>query len=118
MIQRLVKRAGIDDNREGGAAANWYSIRRTFADFMDEFASDADISAVMGHFDISRKTRGQLFEKGSPTTDIYKRRKLAPVLRISEILEKEWWPRIQPFTSINLLPEPKSLMHTDAKEVE
>lgn len=115
VIQRIVKRAGIDKKREAGQAApNWISIRRTFADFLDEHASDADISAVMGHFDIARKTRRQLFEDGSPTTDIYKRRKLDPVLRVGEILDREWWPRIQPFTSVDLRSDHERLMQTDA----
>jgi len=115
MVQRLVGRAGIDDQLKPGATpANWNSIRRTFADVLDEHASDADISAVLGHFAISCKTRRQLFEAGSPTTDIYKRRKLAPVLRIGEVLDREWWPRIQPYTSVNLSPEPGLLMLTDA----
>ena len=117
MIQRVVARAGIDKSlKPGGTPANWNSVRRTFADVLDEHASDADISAVLGHFAISGKTRRQLFEAGSPTTDIYKRRKLAPVLRVGEILDREWWPRIQPYTSVNLSPEPGLLMLTDAAE--
>jgi integrase len=119
MIQRIVARAGIDEGLKPGAArANWYSVRRTFADFLDEYASDADISSVMGHFEISGKTRRQLFETGSPTTDIYKRRKLAPVNRVGEILDREWWPRIQPYTSVNLRNEANLLMQTDAGNEE
>jgi hypothetical protein len=49
VIQRIVKRAGIDEKRKPGqAATNRVSIRRTFADFLDEHASDADLSAVSG----------------------------------------------------------------------
>lgn len=117
MIQRLVRRAKIDDHLSPDATpANWNSIRRTFADFLDEYASDADISAVMGHFKITKKNRRQIFETGSPITDIYKRRKLGPVLRIGEVLDREWWPRIQPFTSVDLRPDTERLMRADAVE--
>jgi hypothetical protein len=110
-------KSGIEGGPGPGATpANWNSVRRTFADVLDEHASDADISGVLGHFAISGKTRRQLFESGSPTTDIYKRRKLAPVLRVGEVLDREWWPRIQPYTSVNLSPEPGLLMLTDAAE--
>lgn len=103
MIQRLVARAGIDDGlSDTDTRANWYSIRRTFADWLDERVNDAAISAVMGHFEISNRTRRQLFDAGSPTTDLYKRRKLGPVLEVADILEKEWWPSIQPHTSVLL----------------
>jgi len=101
MIQRLVARAGIDDGlSDADTRANWYSIRRTFADWLDERVSDGAISAVMGHFEISSRTRHQLFDAGSPTTDLYKRRKLGPILEVAEVLEKEWWPSIQPHTSV------------------
>ena len=117
MIQRLVERAGIDKNLESDATkANWYSIRRTFADWLDERVSDAAISAVMGHLDISKRSRSQLFNVGSPMTDIYKRRKLGPVLEVAEVLEREWWPSIQPFTSVDLRSNGVRLMCTDANE--
>ena len=117
MVQRHVSRAGIHDGRKPGATpANWNSVRRTFADVLDEHASDADISAALGHVALSGKTRRQLFEAGSPTTDICKRRKLAPVLRIGEVLDRECRPRIQPDTSVHLSPEPGLLMRTDAPE--
>lgn len=117
MIQRLVARAKIDDNlKPGETRANWYSIRRTFADWLDERVSDAAISAVMGHFQVSSKTRRQIFEPGSPMTDIYKRRKLGPVLEVVEVLDREWWPSIQPFTSVNLRNDTDLLMRTDAAE--
>lgn len=103
MIQRLVARSGIDKGlKKGEVSANWYSIRRTFADWLDERVSDAAISAVMGHFDISARTRRQLFDAGSPMTDLYKSTKLKPVFEVAEVLEREWWPSIQPFTSIDL----------------
>lgn len=115
MIQRLVARSGIDkDLKNGETPANWYSIRRTFADWLDERVSDAAISAVMGHFDISKRTRSQLFESGSPMTDIYKRRKLGPVLEVASVLDAEWWPSIQPFTSVDLRSDRVRLMRTDA----
>jgi len=117
MIQRIVRRAKIDDELKPGAPrANWYSIRRTFADFLDERVSDAAISSVLGHFEISSKNRRKLFEAGSPMTDIYKRRKLAPVLEVGRVLEEEWWPKIQPFTSVDLRPTADRLMRTDAAE--
>ncbi|MHA7877258.1 hypothetical protein [Roseivivax sp.] len=103
MIQRLVARAGIDDRlKPGEARANWYSIRRTFADWLDERVSDAAISSVMGHFDISSKTRRQLFDQGSPMTLAYKRRKLGPILEVATVLEEEWWPSIQPHTQVKV----------------
>ncbi|MFG6566745.1 tyrosine recombinase XerC [Sulfitobacter sp. 1A13679] len=115
MIQRLVERSEIDKHQTSGdTRANWYSIRRTFADWLDERVSDAAISAVMGHFEISSRTRRQLFEFGSPMTDIYKRRKLGPVLEVAEVLEKEWWPSIQPYTSVDLRNDKERLMLTDA----
>lgn len=117
MIQRLVARSGIDKNLKPGATpANWYSIRRTFADWLDERVSDAAISAVMGHFEISKKTRNQLFDVGSPMTEIYKRRKLRPVLEVADVLEREWWPSIQPFTSVDLRSDAVRLMRADAAE--
>lgn len=117
MIQRLVKRSGIDKNlKQGEVGANWYSIRRTFADWLDERVSDAAISAVMGHFDISARTRRQLFDAGSPTTDLYKSTKLSPVLEVADVLEREWWPSIQPFTSVDLRSDAVRLMRTDAVE--
>ncbi|MEH6507260.1 MAG: hypothetical protein V7786_13370, partial [Sulfitobacter litoralis] len=111
MIQRLVERSGIDkDLKIGEVPANWYSIRRTFADWLDERVSDAAISAVMGHFDISARTRRQLFDAGSPTTDLYKSTKLHPVLEVADVLEREWWPSIQPYTSVDLSSDSDSLM--------
>ena len=95
---------------------NWYSFRRTFADWLDERVSDAAISAVMGHFEISARTRRQLFESGSPTTDLYKRRKLGPVLEVAKVLDEEWWPSIQPFTSVDLRNKSDRLMRADASE--
>lgn len=117
MIQRLVKRAGIDAGLKPGATrANWYSIRRTFADWLDDRVSDAAISSVMGHFDVSARNRRQLFEAGSPMTDIYKRRKLGPVLEVARVLDEEWWPSIQPFTSLDLRNHTAQLMRADAAE--
>lgn len=114
-IQRLVARSKIDEDlKPGQTPANWYSIRRTFADWLDERVSDASISAVMGHFEISKRTRSQLFEKGSPMTEVYKRRKLGPVLEVAQVLEREWWPSIQPYTSVNLLADAPELMQADA----
>ena len=98
IIQRLVVRGGagrtpdqvkrklLEPTDQGNV--NWYSIRRTFADWLDERVSDAAISAVMGHFEISSRTRRQLFEAGSPTTDLYKRRMLGPVMEVGEALER------------------------------
>jgi hypothetical protein len=70
----------------------------------------------MGHFEISSRTRRQLFEAGSPPTDLYKRRKLGPVMEVAEALEREWWPAIQPFTGVDLRSDVDRLMHTDAAE--
>ncbi|MCZ4262873.1 hypothetical protein O4G76_18720 [Limimaricola sp. G21655-S1] len=109
-----VKRKLLEPTDQGNV--NWYSIRRTYADWLDERVSDAAISAVMGHFEISSRTRRQLFEFGSPTTDLYKRRKLGPVLEVAAVLNEEWWPAIQPFTSVDLRSEGESLKRTDAEE--
>lgn len=109
-----VKRKVLEPTDQGNV--NWYSIRRTYADWLDERVSDAAISAVMGHFEISSRTRRQLFEAGSPTTDLYKRRKLGPVLEVSTVLDEEWWPSIQPFTSVDLRSQEERLMRTDAAE--
>ena len=49
-------------------------------------------------------------------TEIYKRRKLGPVLEVADALEREWWPSIQPFTRIDLRSNAARLMHTDAAE--
>lgn len=126
IIQRLIARAKscrtpdqvrrklLEPTDQGNV--NWYSFRRTFADWLDERVSDAAISAVMGHFEISTRTRRQLFESGSPTTDLYKRRKLGPVLEVAAVLDEEWWPSIQPFTSVDLRNERDRLMRTDAAE--
>jgi len=57
--------------------------RQSFADWLDERVSDAAISSVMGHFEISSRTWRHLFESGSPTTDLYKRRKLGPLLEVT-----------------------------------
>lgn len=100
VIQRLVKRAGI--RNDGKIKANWYSIRRTLADWLNGRVSDAAISSVLGHFEISARDRSRLFEEGSPTTDIYKRRMLEPIYQVAEVLEAEWWPEIQKHTSLEL----------------
>jgi len=49
-------------------------------------------------------------------TDIYKRRKLGPILEVTAALDAEWWPSIQPFTSVDLRNERDRLMRTDAAE--
>ncbi|RAZ83407.1 site-specific integrase [Cereibacter johrii] len=126
IIQRLIARAKKNRTKDqvarkllepkGGLNVNWYSIRRTMIDWLDERVSDASISAVMGHFEISQRTRRQLFEDGSPTTDLYKRMKLAPVFEVADVLEAEWWPSIQPFTSVDLRSDTARLMRTDAAE--
>lgn len=79
-----------------------------------ERVSDTAVSAVMGHFDISAQTRRQLFDAGSPTTDRCKTTKLSPVLEVADVLEREWWPSIQPFTSVKLSSDVVQLMRTDA----
>lgn len=95
MIHRLVERAGIDKGlAKGQTGANWYSIRHTFGDFLAGRVPDFAISAVMGHTSITMSERDRLFAKGSPTTEIYKRRQLRPVLDVGEALEAEWWPEI------------------------
>lgn len=123
IIQRLVSRAGIDEDlRPGSPRANWYSIRRTMADWLDERVSNAALSSVMGHLDISRQDRSRLFDRGSPMTDIYKRRKLGPVLEVQAVMDEEFWPALQQFTTIGLsatdaaktTDAADSLMRTDA----
>lgn len=109
-----VRRKLLEATDQGNV--NWYSLRRTFADWLDDRVSDAAISAVMGHFEISTRTRRQLFEAGSPTTDLYKSRKLGPVLEVASVLDQEWWPSIQPFTSVDLRNERDRLMRADVAE--
>ncbi len=109
-----VKRKLLEPTDQGNV--NWYSIRRTYADWLDERVSDSAISAVMGHFEISSRTRRQLFESGSPTTELYKRRKLGPVLEVAAVLDAEWWPSIQRFTTVDLRSDEVRLMRTDAEE--
>ena len=82
----------VADKSEVGA--NWYSIRRTFADWPDERGSEAAISPVLGHFDISTRTRRQLFDAGRPTTNLYKRTKRGPVFEFADVLKRECWPSI------------------------
>lgn len=95
MIHRLVRRSGIDDDLpKGQTGANWYSIRHTFGDFLAGRVPDFAISAVMGHTSITMSDRDRLFAKGSPTTEIYKRRQLQPVLDVGEALDADWWPEI------------------------
>ena len=95
MIHRLVRRSGIDDDLpKGRTGANWYSIRHTFGDFLAGRVSDFAISAVMGHTSITMSDRNRLFAKGSPMTEIYKRRQLQPVRDVGEVLEADWWPEI------------------------
>lgn len=91
MIHRLVERAGIDKGlAKGQTGANWYSIRHSFGDFLAGRVPDFAISAVMGHTSITMSERDRLFARGSPTTEIYKRRQLQPVLDVGEALEAEW----------------------------
>lgn len=95
MIHRLVQRAGIDDKlAKGQTGANWYSIRHTFGDFLAGRVPDFASSAVMGHTSITMSERDRLFAAGSPTTEIYKRRQLQPVLDVGQALEAEWWHEI------------------------
>ena len=95
MIHRLVERAGVDKAlKPGETGANWYSIRHTFGDFLAGRVPDFAISSVMGHTTITTADRDRLFGRGSPTTDIYKRRQLQPVLDVGEALETGWWPEI------------------------
>lgn len=49
-------------------------------------------------------------------TDIYKRRNLGPILEVAAALYEEWWPSIQPFTSVDLRNERDRLMRADAVE--
>ncbi len=95
MMHRLVQRSEIDKNlAKGQTGANWYSIRHTFGDFLAGRVPDFAISAVMGHTSITTSERDRLFAEGSPTTEIYKRRQLQPVLDVGEALEAAWWPEI------------------------
>lgn len=95
MIHRLVGRAGIDEGlAKGQTGANWYSIRHTFGDFLAGRVPDFAISAGMGHTSITMSGRDRLFARGSPTTEIYKRRQLQPVLDVGQAPEAEWWPEI------------------------
>lgn len=70
----------------------------------------------MEHFETSARARRQLFDAGSPTTDPYQSTKLNPLFEIADVREREWWPSIQPFTSVDLISEAVQLMRTDAAE--
>ncbi|MFY0619272.1 tyrosine-type recombinase/integrase [Shimia sp.] len=100
VIHRAAKRSSIPNDKL--ARVNWYSFRHTLADFLDEHVSGAAISSVLGHFEIAGRDRRKLFDAGSPTTELYKRRKLSPVLEVVEALDEHWWPAIQPHTSIKV----------------
>ncbi len=120
VIQRLVTRSGIDNS--GPSKVNWYSIRRTLADRLDEWVSSAAISSVMGHFNISRQEREKIL--GSPMSMVYKTRKLGPILEVADALNEHWWPAIQPHTRIALTStdaatkaqSADSLKHAEANE--
>nr|RDS94128.1 hypothetical protein DWF04_16470 [Cereibacter sphaeroides f. sp. denitrificans] len=61
-----------------------------------------DVSLAMGHIVVPKAEQRRIFESGSPTTEIYKRRQLAPIYRVGEVIEREWWPRIQPHCEVFL----------------
>lgn len=95
IIHRMVRRAGIDDGSPvGQTRANRCSIRHTFGDFLAGRVPDFAISSVMGHTSISTPDRDRLFARGSPTTEIYKRRQLQAVRDVGQVLEAECWPEI------------------------
>lgn len=99
-IRRLGTRAGIAST--DAAPVNHYSIRRTWADFLSSHVPATALSQAMGHQRIGRDDQRRLFEAGSPTTEIYKRRKLASVDQVGEAIEAAWWPLIQPHTTHHL----------------
>ncbi|MBK1634170.1 hypothetical protein EV656_101184 [Rhodovulum adriaticum] len=84
--ERIVK---MDDR------VNWTAVRRTVLDWLRNYVPAKHISAVAGHVQITQKDRELLFEEGSPTTEIYKRRALEPVYVVGDVFERKWWPELQ-----------------------
>lgn len=74
---------------------NWMAIRRTLIDWLRNHIPASAISAVAGHVELTQQDRARIFEEGSPTTEIYKRRALKPTYQVGDALERKWWPELQ-----------------------
>ena len=105
IILRLVD-ALYPDDPEKRKALNWYSIRRFLFDFLDGRVSDKALVMFAGHDSLLAREKKKIFDEMSPTSDIYKRRKLGFAYQVAKVLERDWWPEIQRHCSFDLkLPE-------------
>ena len=92
IILRLVK-ALYPDDKEKRKGLNWYSIRRFLFDWLDGRVSDKALMMFAGHDSLLAREKNKIFDESSPTTDIYRRRKLAFAYQVAKVLERDWWPR-------------------------
>lgn len=105
IIFRLVQ-ALYPEDEERRKGLNWYSIRRFLFDWLDGRVSDKALIMFAGHDSLLAREKKKIFDDSSPTTDIYRRRKLAFVYQVAKTLERDWWPEIQRHCKFDLkLPE-------------
>jgi hypothetical protein len=105
IILRLVE-ALYPDDEEKRKALNWYSIRRFLFDWLDGRVSDKALVMFAGHDSLLAREKDKIFDEASPTSDIYRRRKLAFAYQVGRVLNRDWWPEIQKHCSFDLkLPE-------------
>lgn len=91
-MRRIRCRAGLDNAEK----VTWYSIRHTLGDFLHGRVSGLARSMMLGHLELfDEKEKRKLLDPRSPTSEIYRREKLAPLYEIAEVLNREWWPEIQ-----------------------
>lgn len=104
IILRLAEELIPDKKARKGL--NWYSIRRYLFDFLDNRVSDKALVMFAGHDSLLAREKEKVFDEASPTTDIYKRRKLGFAYEVGKVLDGVWWPEIQKHCSFDLkLPE-------------
>ena len=91
-MRRIRKKAGLADHKQ----VTWYSIRHTLGDFLFQRVSGLARSMLLGHMGLfDEREKRKLLDPRSPTSEIYRREKLAPLYEIAEVLNREWWPEIQ-----------------------
>jgi hypothetical protein len=104
IILRLAE--ALIPDKKAGRGLNWYSIRRFLFDFLDGRVSDKALVMFAGHDSLLTREKEKVFDEASPTTEIYKRRKLSFAYEVGKVLEEQWWPEIQKHCSFDLkLPE-------------
>jgi hypothetical protein len=64
--------------------------------------SDKALVMFAGHDSLLAREKEKIFDEASPTTDIYKRRKLAFAYEVGKVLDEKWWPAIQRHCSLDL----------------